>query len=381
MSNSDTALDILSTPNFPQFLARLFTSDFMPHGHCFFWRPEILWLHVLSDFAIGLAYYLIPFALFQFVRRRKDLVFNWMFILFAVFILACGTTHFMNIWTMWHGTYRLDGIIKLVTALASISTAILLYPLIPKALALKSPAQLEIEVQARTRELMEANKELEQFAYVASHDLQEPLRTVSNYVDLLSVKTVQKLSPEEREYLKIAMEGAERAQHLIRDLLEFSRAGAKGDEPKMVDMNDVVRKALANLQAQTQSAKADIRVDLLPKVTADASQMLHLIQNLLSNAIKYRGSAPLKVVVSAAEKSDEWVFTVEDNGIGIDAQYHEKVFALFQRLHDRRKYPGTGIGLSICKKIVERHKGKIKIESQLGKGARFLFTLPKGKQL
>lgn len=392
------AMDLLSEPTLFQFLARLFTSDFMPHGHCFFWRPEILWLHVVSDFIIGLSYYLIPFALFQFVRKRKDLVFNWIFILFAIFILACGTTHFMNIWTMWHGTYRLDGMVKLLTALASILTASLLYPLIPKALALKSPLQLEREVRQRTQELREANKslegmtskleefnrkilrsnkELEQFAYVASHDLQEPMRTVGNYVDLLGARIAPKLSDEEKEYLRFALEGARRAQAVIRDLLGFSRVGTDKEEFRDTDMNLVAQKAVDNLRTQIDQAGADVHVEPLPIIQADNLQMLQLLQNLISNAVKYRGENPCKIQIFSGEETSQWIFTVKDNGIGIAPQYHEKVFEIFQRLHDRKKYDGTGMGLSICRKIIELHRGKIWIESDLGVGTRFIFTIPK----
>jgi signal transduction histidine kinase len=398
MSEPPTAFDFLSEPTLPQFLTRLFTSDFMPHGHCFFWRPEILWLHVFSDFAIGLAYYLIPFALFKFVKRRKDLAFNWMFLLFGVFILACGTTHFMNIWTMWHGTYRLDGMVKLVTAMASILTAILLYPLIPKALALRSPAELEIQVRERTQELREANRnlktlsrkledyneeilnsnrELEQFAYVASHDLQEPLRTVSNFVDLLAQKGSDKFSDVEKEYIQFALEGAERAQLLIQDLLDFSRVGGKGKALVKTDMTNVVHDAVLNLQTKIEDTRAEIRSTPLPTIYAEPSQMLQVFQNLLSNALKYRSERPLVIEISAEERPEEWVFSVADNGIGIDPEFHDKVFALFKRLHSQKDYEGTGIGLAICKKITDCHRGRIWIESELGKGARFRFAIPK----
>ena len=153
------------------FFAKLFSSDFMPHGHCFLWQPEIVWLHVISDSTIALAYYLIPFTLFYFVRRRRDLPFHWMFLLFAVFIFSCGTTHVMDVWTIWHGTYRLDGVIKAFTAVASVVTAVLLIPLMPKALALQSPEkllaanrQLALEIEERRRiekQLQAAHDELE----------------------------------------------------------------------------------------------------------------------------------------------------------------------------------------------------------------------------
>lgn len=395
--HADKAFDLMSRPTLMEFFARLFTPDFMPHGHCFFWRPEILWLHVTSDFMIGLAYYLIPFALFQFVRKRRDLVFNWMFVLFAVFILACGTTHFMNIWTMWHGTYRLDGLIKLFTAAASLATAVLLYPLIPKALLLRSPAQLEQEVQARTEELRKANellaattakieefnseliqsnKELEQFAYVASHDLQEPLRSVSVYADMVRTKAYDKLNEEEQRFLTFAIDEALRSQELIKDLLEFARVGASEKKFKRVDMEDVLDITRARMRIAIMEAKAQIEAGPLPEIFGDENEMAQVLQNLISNSLKYQSQDPPRIVITAVQNGAEWVFSVKDNGIGISPDSYEKIFGLFQRLHPKGRYPGTGIGLAICKKIIERHKGKIWVTSEPGKGSIFYFTVP-----
>lgn len=392
------AMDLLSEPTLVQFISRMFTSDFMPHGHCFFWRPEILWLHVASDFTIGLAYYLIPLALFQFVRKRQDLVFNWMFLLFAGFILACGTTHFMSIWTMWHGTYRLDGVIKLITAIISMVTAVLLYPLIPRALQLRSPRQLEAEVRRRTRELnmrkaqlektnealqaatqnlTRINSQLEQFAYIASHDLQEPLRTVAAYSDLVSQTDPSKNPAEYREWLRFIHEAALRGQGLVSDLLEFSQASFQEKDFAQENFKEIAQTAVDNLQSQIQSEGGEVRIGALPVLPAIRAQILQLFQNLLSNALKYHGEKKPLIEIDAQEQGDHYLFSVKDNGLGISPEHHEKIFRLFQRLHSRSKYPGTGLGLSLCKKIIENHQGRIWVESREGAGSTFFFLLPK----
>ncbi|HTL48634.1 MAG TPA: PAS domain S-box protein [Verrucomicrobiae bacterium] len=237
--------------------------------------------------------------------------------------------------------------------------------------------KLEKEVQERTRELRQSNRELEQFAYVASHDLQEPLRTVATYIDLLNARCGEKLDSASREYMNFAIDAAERARELIRDLLEFSQTGAKINSIRPADFGSILKQVLANLRASLESNQAEIEAGPMPIVPADGARILQLFQNLISNALKYRSERPLKIKVSSEETPDSWVFSVEDNGIGIAPEHHKKIFGLFQRLHAKHKYPGTGIGLAICQKIVEGHGGMIWVESEAGKGSTFKFTLPK----
>jgi PAS domain S-box-containing protein len=553
----------------------------LPHGFCLLWDTNLVWLHMVSDAVITLAYYVIPFGLVYFVRKRQDLAFNWIFLLFGIFIFACGTTHLMHIWTLWQPLYVLEGGIKLLTAGASIATAVILVPLIPKALALPSPSQLEAanqtllqqirererveallhqsnaelerRVQERTTDLANAiatlqeeiaerlrvedevrqlnaeleqriiertaqfqrsetlfrgllesapdaivitsstgrivlvnrqleemfgyqrhelldhpvemlmperirdahlehraqytydpqtrnmggglelyglrkdgsefsvevslsplvsdegmlvssairdvtkrkqtedalrqlaadlacsNAELEQFAYVASHDLQEPLRAVSGCVQLLQQRYQGQLDARADELIAHTVDGSSRMQTLIRDLLAYARVSTRGRELEPIDSETVLKEALSNLATVIQESRGVVTHGPLPTVAADPTQLLQVFQNLVGNALKYRGNRPPEVRIDAEHRAGAWQFTVRDNGIGIEPQYFERIFGIFQRLHTRKEYPGTGIGLALCKKIIERHGGRIWVTSQPGEGSAFCFTIADGR--
>jgi signal transduction histidine kinase len=225
-------------------------------------------------------------------------------------------------------------------------------------------------------ELSRSNSDLQQFAYVASHDLQEPLRMVASYVQLLARRYRGKLDSDADEFIAYAVDGAKRMQHLINDLLAYSRVTSQGQVFDPVDCNGVLEEVLNNLRVAVEESRAVVTHDPLPTVMADERQLGQLFQNLIGNAIKFHDAEPPNVHLSAEQRSGDWLFSVRDSGIGMDPQYAERIFVIFQRLHDREKYPGTGIGLAICKKIVERHGGHIWVVSQTGQGATFYFTLP-----
>jgi signal transduction histidine kinase len=243
-----------------------------------------------------------------------------------------------------------------------------------------SKADLEREVAERKRaeeNLARSNRELQQFAYVSSHDLQEPLRMISSFVQLLEKRYKGKLDQDADEFIGFVVEGTSRMQRMIQDLLTFSRVQSRGVEFAPVDTNEVFEKTVFSHQIMIKEAGAVVTKDDLPTVMGDETQLSQLFQNLIDNAIKFRRAEETpKVHISAQRKGNDWEFSVQDNGIGIDPQYFDRIFIIFQRLHSREAYEGTGIGLAVCMRIVERHGGRIWVESEPGRGSLFHFTLP-----
>ena len=234
----------------------------------------------------------------------------------------------------------------------------------------------EAKLQDLIASLARSNEDLEQFAYVASHDLQEPLRMVASYTQLLAQRYQGQLDAKADMYIGFAVDGAKRMQGLIDDLLEFSRVGSRGAALLPTDCDEVVKELLRGLETTIGETGAKVVVGELPTVLADRTQLGQVFQNLITNAIKFHGEATPTVRVTAKRRGDFWEFTVSDNGIGIDPRFFDRIFTIFQRLHERDKYPGSGIGLAIVKKIVERHGGNIRVESTPGEGSRFIFTVP-----
>lgn len=245
----------------------------------------------------------------------------------------------------------------------------------------------EESLEKTATDLARSNKELEQFAYVASHDLQEPLRMITSYTQLIGRRYNDKLDDDAKEFMRFAVDGALRMQKLIQGLLEYSRVGTKGKPFDQVDLNLALDAALANLTISIEESKANTTRDRLPVVMGDFVQLVQLLQNFIANAIKFHGPQPPRIHISAKRQARpdaaalggvpyEWILSVRDNGIGIEPQYFDRIFVIFQRLHTQDQYPGTGIGLAICKKIIERHGGRIWVESKPGEGTTFFFALP-----
>jgi signal transduction histidine kinase len=261
-----------------------------------------------------------------------------------------------------------------VTALRDDQEAIIGYLLIGTDNTARKQAQDQIDRYSEG--LKRSNEDLQRFAYVASHDLQEPLRTISSFLQLVEKRNRDLLDAESKEFMSFAVSGANRLQTMINNLLEYSRLDSRGNPFVRVESGDILRKVIDDFSPEIERSNAVITFDDLPVVMADPDQLGRLFQNLVGNALKFRGEEPPHIQVAARREERNWVFSVRDDGIGIDPKYKDRIFVIFQRLHTMETYPGTGIGLSICKKIVERHGGRIWVESEPEKGSTFCFTIP-----
>lgn len=368
------------------------TENFMPHGHCYLWEPVLLWLHVGSDTLIALAYFTIPLTLIFFVRRRKDLQFNWMFMCFAVFILACGASHVMEIWTVWHPTYWLAGAIKALTALASIPTAILLVKLIPFALALPSPSaltasneQLRVEIEDRIRielmlsqknlELSALNEELKAFSYSVSHDLRAPLRSMDGFSLALLEDYDQQLDASGKDALQRIRIASQRMGQLIDDLLRLSDVGRVELKLAYIDLSALCISIAEELASEHPGRHLEWVIEPGMRMHGDKALLRIVLQNLIENAWKFTAKVAHPVIrIGSTAQPDGAVYFVADNGAGFDMRNAQKLFGAFQRLHHTADFPGTGIGLALVKRIIQRHGGRIWPEAEVGHGATFYFS-------
>lgn len=393
------------------FSALLNTDGFVPRWNCGLWSDVHGWTHIISDILIFLAYTSIPVCLVICAVRRRGLPFPRLFLLFAVFIMSCGVTHLIEATLFWWPAYRLSGAMKVMTALASWATVLTLAPILPKALSMPGLQKINDElarevaqrraVQAqlaeKTRELevrnlrlAAKNAELDEFSYVASHDLQEPLRKIIAFGDM-AITSAESAPDAVRDCLGRITQAAGRMRTLIDDLLSFSRAGTSAARMRPIPLNRVVSEVLADLEARITETKGSVEVAPLPTIVADATQMRQLLQNLIGNSLKFHrpGQAPRvsvsgRVVANSQASNrlnlddDAQVceLRIVDNGIGFDAKYAARIFQPFQRLHGRGEYPGSGIGLAVCRRIVERHGGLISADSRADEGSVFTVVLP-----
>jgi signal transduction histidine kinase len=390
-----------------EFFQNLFTQDFMPHGQCLLWRPEVLWLFVISDGIITVSYYSIPIALFYFVRKREDLEFKWIFAMFGLFILLCGTTHLLYIWTLWNPVYRFEGVVRLITAIVSASTAIVVWPLIPKAIALPSPSQLrnanceliremnerksaEKELRVSLKKVEDTNLLLEQadrakthFLSSMSHELRTPLNAILGFSDLLYGQHFGNLNDKQIKYVNQIDDSGKHLLSLISDLLDVSRidAGAMELDLGNVSPSEFINATVSMMSNQFKGKKIRVKTSIeptLPVVTADLRKCKQILINLLSNALKYTPEGGQVEIRAARGVDSQARIEVSDTGIGIEADELDKIFSEFYQADSVRdgKLGGTGIGLALTRRLVELHGGEIGVESEPGKGSTFWFTLP-----
>jgi signal transduction histidine kinase len=354
-------------------------SGLTPHGFCLLWQPGMIWLFALSDIAVAIAYFTIPFVLIAFVRRRSDLVFRPMFFLFAAFILLCGTGHWLHLLTLWVPAYGLEGLVNAATAIVSVMTAVALWRLLPQALALPSPMQMRearaalAERDRQARELAEMNADLQQFAYVASHDLKAPLRAISLLVDWVEEDVRASAGTETLNNLDVMRRRIGRLQMLIDSLLTYVRAGHQNAPVDTIDLGELVGEIVTSMPipegfvVRMQGAAPVIRTPRPP--------LEHVLRNLISNAIKHNDLAAGEIVVSARMDGGVAEIRVSDDGPGIATEFHGKIFSIFQTLQRRDEKETSGIGLSIVKKSVERAGGRVWVESAPpARGTTFVFT-------
>ena len=406
------------------FMNFLLGPEMPPHGHCYLWNDDLVRLHVTSDVLITIAYFTIPVALVYLVRKREDLKFNFMFVMFAIFIFACGATHLINIFNVWHGAYWLSGIVKLITAIASVGTAIAVWPLIPKALAIPSNQQLldlnqklrdevadnikqraEVErlsrdlrqvVDERTDELAEtrvmktlleqnhaslerSNTALEQYAMVTSRDIKEPLRSIAVFGELLADRLNDRLAEDEEKWLSMMVTSAKRTTSMIDDLREYSLLQTVADVTP-ASLDEALEQAISQNETELKKYNIVLQRDTFnANVRVPIGHLSKLISELLENAIKFsRDQESPKIEFGSLDDCDsgEFGFYIRDNGIGIARQYSNRIFGVFERLHNEQEYEGNGIGLAICRRILDEYEGRVKLFGDEGAGAEFRVYLP-----
>lgn len=360
---------------FELFDVSVFKRIGMPHEYCYLREPRLIWLHVTADLLIGLAYVCISATLaFLVFQASRDIPFHWVFLAFGLFIVSCGMTHFMEVWVIWEPVYWLSGYVKLVTAIASVATAVALFPLVPKIFQLIDNAR---KSERRREEIEQLNSELERFNYSVAHDLRAPLRGIRGFGQALSEDYGGQLPPLARGYIEKMQRSAAQMDDLICDLLKYARVGRQELERRPVSLAEALRAAQAMLESEIQATGARVKLPpSLPGVMADATLLQVVFQNLISNALKFvaPGVQP-EVEIAAAVGPDFVKVTITDNGLGIPEEARAQVFRIFERLHP--ELSGTGIGLAIVHRAVERLGGRIGIEAAPGgKGTRFWIDLP-----
>lgn len=347
----------------------------MPHEFCYVRDGKLISLHVVSDALIGVAYVSISATLAYLVyKASRDIPFHWVFLAFGLFIISCGMTHFMEVWVVWEPVYWMSGYVKLVTAAASLATAIALFPLLPKIFRLIEAAR---QSERRRVEIEQLNGELERFNYSVAHDLRAPLRGIRGFGQALREDFTDKLSPRAHDYIERMQDSAAQMDTLISDLLKYAVIGRQELERKPIPLADAVASARKLIESEIRQCNALVQVwEPLPVVLADPTLLQVVFLNLLGNAIKFvaPGVQP-KVSITAQTQAGRVTVFVTDNGLGIPPAARTQIFRIFERHHP--EHPGTGIGLAIAHRAIERLEGRIGFDSAPnGTGTRFWFELP-----
>jgi signal transduction histidine kinase len=348
------------------------SGQFLPHGHCYLWSPGVLWMNVVADILIAMAYFTIPFALLYIARRRRDLSFDWLVVCFGVFVVACGLTYVMDVWNVWHAHYWLQGIVKLLTAAASVPTAILLWRFLPGILMLPSQRQLRDANESLAR----ANRELEAFTASVSHDLRSPLTTIAGQAGLLEL-SLPDATDEQKRRLSRIQGSVKQMSELIEALLVLSRISRQTLHREIVDVTALTESIVQDMRQKDPARNVEVVIQPNMAVHGDRRLVGDLFQNLIGNAWKFTSkTAQARIEIGQASGGSLATLYIRDNGAGFDMTYEQKLFKPFQRLHGTADFDGSGVGLATVARIVDRHGGRIWAEGKPNEGAVFYFTLP-----
>ncbi len=357
-----------------EFFRRLFDSDFMPHGHCYFWKPDVLWTNVIGDGIIVLAYFTIPFTLLYFIYKRKDIKFSFLFAMFGLFIFSCGATHLLDIISVWKPIYRLEGLLKLFTGTVSILTAAMFIKIMP--LALKFPSRKMLkdanrELKQKTEKLELANLNLEHFAHVSSHDIKSPVSNIQALVQLMEKKkAVKEEHTTEFELIKLSVNNLHQKVLAMEKIFSLSKTIELPKEE--VFYEKALTEVKETLAEQIHTHQAVIQSDFsVASVKFPAIHLNSILQNLISNSIKFRKTeTPPVIHIASKREGNKILLTVADNGMGINLALHkDKLFGMFRRFHENTE--GSGIGLHMIKSILDSNGAEIEVASEIDKGTIF----------
>ncbi len=361
------------------FFRNLFsTSDWPPRWQCGTWTPFQGWLYIVSDLMVWLAYFLMPLIILNYLSKKKAGVkFHKIYFLFAAFILLCGSTHFLDVVMFWVPMYRLNALVRFATGVVSLLTVYQMVNILPEVFKQRTNLELENEIARRQlaeEQLAEANKGLEAFVYIASHDLKEPLRKVKTFTTLLQQENAGVFDTKSKGYVDKIISASGRMQLLINDVLTLSSLN-DATELSVVNINDTINKALEDLEVLIEEKGAIIKVDAPQMVIGNEMYLSQLFLNLVSNAIKFSDKQPTITITGEVKEGTAFIY-VADNGIGIEKKDFKRIFQAFERVNSKSQFEGSGIGLAICKRIIDIHKGSIQVASQPGIGTTFTIQLP-----
>lgn len=348
------------------------SEQFLPHGHSYMWSPGVLWMHVVADILIAMAYFAIPFVLLYVTRRRRDLRLDWLVVCFGIFVVACGLTHLIDVWNVWHTDYWLEGFLKVITAAASVPTAILLWRSLTGILLLPSRRQLRDANESLAR----ANRELEAFTASVSHDLRSPLTTIAGQAGLLELSLPDATDEQKRRLARI-QGSVKQMSELIDALLALSRISRQTLHREIVDASSLVEGIVQDARQRDPTRSVEVVIHPNMTVHGDRRLLNDLFQNLIANAWKFTSkTAGARIEIGQSSGGSMVTLYVRDNGAGFDMAYEQKLFKPFQRLHGAAEFDGSGIGLATVARIIDRHGGRIWAEGKPNAGAVFYFTLP-----